>query len=187
MAATIVCDHCGQTVVLPKASKTRRFCSNACSHAGRNPSPEQRFWAQITKRGPDECWVWTGHTCKGGYGHLGIGKKQVLTHRFSWVLHNGSIPAGDNVLHRCDNPPCCNPNHLWLGSSLDNNQDRAAKGRNREQGGERNSHSVLNQHDVKLIRELREAGALQREIAARFGVHRVTISDILSGRTWAGV
>jgi len=90
-------------------------------------SIEDRFWAKVTKLGPDDCWKWQGRCdSKMGYGnfdHPGVGK---LAHRYSWKLHHGNI-GNLCVLHECDNPPCVNPSHLFLGTKQDNNADCKAK------------------------------------------------------------
>ena len=95
-------------------------------------TPEERFWAKL--KTSDDCWEWQGARNNKGYGILMLkepGKKHVArtTHRFSWELHNGPIPNGLWVLHRCDNPPCANPAHLFLGDNADNIRDMWAKGR----------------------------------------------------------
>ena len=99
---------------------------------------EQRFWAQVRKgRG---CWTWVGNLAAKGYGKIrtaGRGSAWLYAHRASWQLHNGPIPNGLCVLHRCDNPPCVNPEHLWLGTWADNNRDMALKGRARNQNSKR--------------------------------------------------
>lgn len=89
---------------------------------------EVRFWEKVVK-GPG-CWSWTSSTSeKGGYGFLSDRGEKVYAHRLSWELHRGPIPVGLWVLHSCDNPPCCNPEHLFLGTRTDNMQDAARKGR----------------------------------------------------------
>jgi len=106
---------------------------------GRTPRPwQQRFWNYVDKNGANGCWVWTASRHRFGYGLLV--KEQSTTkkrgrhrtaHRLSWELHNGAIPKGLSVLHHCDNPPCVNPAHLFLGTQADNNRDMFAKGRNK--------------------------------------------------------
>jgi HNH endonuclease len=91
---------------------------------------EERFWAKVTMGKPHECWAWGAYQTKDGYGSLKISGATRLAHRTAWELVYGSIPGGLQVLHNCDNPPCCNPLHLFLGNQLENNRDRDAKGRN---------------------------------------------------------
>ena len=87
-----------------------------------------RFLEKL-KKGPD-CWVWTGRTNKNGYGIFTIGhSKKVLAHRQAWEFEYGPIPEGMKVLHKCDNPPCCNTNHHFLGTQADNVKDAKSKGR----------------------------------------------------------
>ena len=87
----------------------------------------RRFWSYVTKT--DDCWPWTGSIHNTGYGRMKAKHKQVFVHRVSWEMSNGPIPNGMFVLHRCDNPPCVRPDHLFLGTKGDNNRDRVAKGR----------------------------------------------------------
>lgn len=93
-------------------------------------SPVAAFWARVDKSaGPDACWPWTGSTFRSGYGQIGNRHLPVLAHRAAHQLTHGAIPRGACVLHRCDNPLCCNPAHLFVGSARDNARDKAAKGR----------------------------------------------------------
>ena len=90
--------------------------------------PYPRFWQRV-KKSP-ECWEWTGCLNGTGYGAFRWKQRGWLAHRYSYTLHNGPIPAGQFVLHRCDNPKCIRPDHLWLGTQTENMKDCAAKGRN---------------------------------------------------------
>lgn len=87
---------------------------------------EDRFWSNVDRTG--DCWIWIGSRLPSGYGRIG---GRGYAHRVSWALANGPIPAGMCILHRCDNPPCVNPSHLWIGTVADNMHDRDRKGRHR--------------------------------------------------------
>lgn len=104
---------------------------------------EDRFWAKVDRGG--ECWRWTADCDSSGYGSLKTGHTKVSAHRLSWQLHHGQIPPGQSVLHRCDNPRCVRPDHLFLGTQADNIADMVAKGRghfNRMSAAERAAHAA---------------------------------------------
>jgi hypothetical protein len=90
-------------------------------------NPVDRFWEKVDKSG--DCWLWTGHRGCKGYGAAWAEGRHQAAHRVSWELAFGAIPDGLHVLHHCDNPPCVNPDHLWLGTNSDNQRDCVAKGR----------------------------------------------------------
>lgn len=102
----------------------------------------EEFWGHVQRGGADECWLWLAGRTTAGYGHLTWGvnknkrrdgdKKRRYAHRISWTLTRGKIPIGICVLHKCDNPPCVNPSHLFLGTYADNARDKCAKGRDHE-------------------------------------------------------
>lgn len=96
---------------------------------GTRGTPEVRLLRSLTRSPANGCLEWSGVTNRRGYGRLQVQGRMVLTHRLAWELANGSIPEGMNVLHRCDNPPCCDPEHLFLGTQKDNVADMIAKGR----------------------------------------------------------
>lgn len=103
-------------------------------------------------------------------------------HRIAWEEANGPIPPGLFVLHKCDNPPCVRPDHLFLGTNLDNIRDMVAKGRSRR--GERNVNAKLTGADIPVIREMAAAGLGTTAIGLEFGVSDTAIRHILAGRTW---
>lgn len=109
-------------------------------HNRQNDSKERRFWSRASKPSLNACWEWQGGKTSDGYGASAIRNKSALAHRVAWELANGPIPAGMEVCHRCDNPPCVNPAHLFLGSHADNIRDMFAKGRGNP-GGNRKKRS----------------------------------------------
>ena len=122
------CEHCGVTYAVRIPRKTR-FCSLACFHGHCKRDPEELFWSHVAKS--DGCWLWTAGLNRG-YGAFAVHRKDIGAHRYSWMLENGPIPDGLFVLHRCDNPPCVRPDHLFIGTQLDNMLDKMSKGRGYE-------------------------------------------------------
>lgn len=175
------------------------YCSKKCEIADRARPIVVRFWERVDKNGPTvehcpelgPCWIWTGYLNwrRGGYGYIGRGGRQNRTlrvHRYSWELHNGKIPDGMEVLHRCDNPPCVRPDHLFLGDQQANMDDMWSKGRGAT--GERQPSSRLTVDDVREIRRLWAAGGLtQRAIGERFGVSGDVVGMIVRRKTWTHV
>lgn len=141
-----------------------------------------RFWLKVDVREPDSCWEWTAYRDKTGYGTFGIDGKKERAPRVAWALASGEIPDGLCVLHTCDNPPCCNPKHLFLGTRADNVQDAIRKGRHIT--GEMVGGSKLTEDNVHLIRHCLDLGCKQRETADVFRVSEMTISDIKLNKTW---
>lgn len=163
----------------------------------RLPPIEERFWARVDKvSSPFGCWLWTGKKPKNGYGRIRYNGELWLATRLAWTLFKGPIPPGKFVLHDCpggDNPSCVR--HLWLGNQTDNMQDCVKKGRWRPgiSLGEKNganthpgSHAQsLTPKKVKKIRDLRQnTEATYKALAARFGVHKCTIINVVLRRTW---
>jgi hypothetical protein len=148
-------------------------------------SLEEKFKAKCGPQDPvTGCIEWTGCRKEEGYGQINHGGKIVYTHRLAWELKHGPIPPGMEVCHSCDNPPCCNDVHLYLGTHQENMADRDAKGRGNQVKGEDSGRSKLTTADVLKIRRLLAAGELQRVIAADFGVLHQTVSKIKSGKLW---
>jgi hypothetical protein len=146
----------------------------------------ERFWRRVDKSG--DCWVWTGPTIRDGYGRLSVGlrpqRHHVLAHRLSWQLHFGPIPEGKLVLHRCDNPPCVRPDHLFLGTDLDNKRDCIQKGRARYAKGEANGRAKLTAEQVDVIRTAPRVRGWQPQLARQFGVTRGLIGNVSRGLVW---
>lgn len=146
------------------------------------------------KRGePDECWPWTGTRTAKGYGLISQGPrgaaKRFIASRVAWELTHGSIPDGMLVCHRCDNPPCVNPAHLFLGTNDENMADMATKGRARggTVRGEDHGNALLTDALVAEILSLRQQRTPIAELADRFDVGEGTIKDIVQGKTWQHV
>lgn len=138
------------------------------------------------------CWLWTGKPGAGGYGVIRFGPKCYKAHRVSWSLHSGlPIPPVEvKVCHKCDTPACVNPNHLWLGSQLDNIADMVAKGRQRgvSRPGSLSPMSKLTESQVWAIRAvLREGIFNQRELSRLFSVSPMTINRIANNKLWTHV
>ena len=133
------------------------------------------------------CWEWQAHKNDLGYGHLHIRPKTWKAHRWSYQYHIGEIPDGMFVCHKCDNPGCVNPDHLFIGTIQDNVDDMIAKGRAAPAMGERHGNNKLSEKDVVLIREFlkRQTTLGGASFLARwFRVGRNTISNIQYGKTW---
>lgn len=152
-----------------------------------NPAADSvsRFWARVQKC--EGCWLWTGRTnTESGYGYFDYGPRcrtSVPAHRYSWELHNGTIPDGMHVLHRCDNPPCVNPDHLFLGTNLDNVRDKQAKGR--QLRGERVGTAKFTAGQVTEVRRRVAGGETQLSVARDMGMSPRHVHDIVTRRTWA--
>lgn len=165
------------------------YCSAACRDIGKVRDPVERFWSFVKKT--DGCWIWSGANV-AGYGALSVPEgMERRAHRFSWVLHYGAIQQGLDVLHRCDNPPCVRPDHLFLGTALDNARDMASKGRSgatkhpeKISRGESRPASKLTEKDVVNIRRLHADGKTQKEIAQKYNVTSALISGIVRKVGW---
>lgn len=144
------------------------------------------FWANIVKgESPDDCWGWSAASHIQGYGLHRVCGDQWRANRISWVIHFGPIPPNCDILHSCDNPPCCNPRHLRLGDAKENIRESVEKGRHASCGSN-NPQAKLTEEKVLEMRRLhRVEGVKLMEIAARFGVSKATASMAISGRTWS--
>lgn len=163
---------------------------------------EKRFWSKISILEDEAlCWEWRAFRNRDGYGRLTYGAEDWLAHRLAWILTKGEIPAGLGVLHRCDNPPCCNPSHLFLGDQLANAKDMKAKGRHSHgdthhwhlrpetvRRGEGHSQGKLTEKAVIEIRLSYSTGRrTQQSLGDEFGVSREMIREVVLLRSWKHV
>ena len=145
---------------------------------------KDRFLEKIRKT--EGCWEWTGVKLPKGYGHMGIpGGKSLYAHRLSYMLHIGEIPDGLFVLHKCDNPSCVRPSHLFLGTAADNSRDMVRKGRSRS--GEKHPRSTLREIDVVEMRRLYGGGKRICDLAKMFGIGRPAVHQIVNFDRWKGI
>lgn len=176
------CDRCGKDFHCPTGAfgTHRKFCGMTAA---------ERFWPKVDRRGPTECWPWIGSRKPMGYGHLIINRKDYNAHRLSWELENGPIPAGMHVLHKCDNQPCVNPSHLFLGTHTDNMHDMDAKGR--KPRGEATRRHKLTADDVRAIRAKFKRRGVKltnaSELAAKYGVTSGTVIQAVKRNTWSHI
>lgn len=184
-----VCETCGRSFHVPPSLVARgggRFCSRACRHLPDN----ERFWRLVRKADdPNGCWTLAG---QDGYGRFWSNEERRLvpaTH-VAWASENGPVPPGMHVLHRCDNPPCVRPSHLFLGTRSDNMQDMHAKSRYptsrrvRVRRGVDLPQAKLTEADIPAIRAAVAGGEPAARVARRHGVSRFAVRAVVSGETW---
>lgn len=142
-----------------------------------------RFWRKVGRGDPAACWPWLVYTNRDGHGQFRVGGRTVLAHRLAyWLGGRGELPPGAVIRHLCNNPACCNPAHLAVGTHADNVADRVAAGRSAR--GEHNGRAKLTWAAVAAIRQQAEAGTSDCQLARQFAVSRRCISFIRSGVHW---
>lgn len=196
------CEVCGKAFYVGQArmrqaaknGKRIAFCSNACYGEAtrgvpKGPGVQERFWSKVDRGSDDECWPWTAATHPDGYGQFGFEGIVQNAHRVAYVLAHGEFDRSLEIRHSCDNPPCCNPGHLLVGTHTDNMRDMAERGRGvyPDGRGEANGMAKLSNEQVRAIRVARAGGETIASIAVQYGVSRSAISLILSGQTWSSV
>jgi len=141
------------------------------------------LWANVDKSG--DCWTWTATLNPSGYGSVRVGTTSILAHRAAYLLSGGTLGKGDCVCHRCDNPKCCNPSHLFISDHRGNMGDMRQKGRRKGIGtGTANGRAKLTAKFAAEIREKKANGALLRELAPMYGVGLSTIGRACRGENW---
>lgn len=161
---------------------------------------EERFWAKVDwiGKGEDECWNWTAYKGPKGYGQFGVGHTLHTAHRVAWAFwHDREIPPAEIcVCHKCDNPSCCNPSHMFLGTKADNNSDMRRKGRGQhkhleqwqQEKGSKHRAARLTEEQVLAIRkEMATMNYSLGYMSGKYGVKPVTICAIIYGRIWKHV
>jgi hypothetical protein len=180
-----------------------RYSCRTCEigHVSKYLQPIQVFWSHVDIAHDDtSCWEWKIARDQDGYGAFTWSRKAWKAHRFAWAIVNGWPPPDKVVCHRCDNPGCVRPDHLFLGTPADNNRDRHVKGRDARGDasglrlhpelvakGERNANSILTDAAVRRIRELDNAGVVQRRISEMYGVSLSCIERVIERRSWKHV
>lgn len=186
---TKFCEVCNTPLVKRYAESRgqfakRRFCSKGCfDKQQRSNQSESYFWASVEVSNPNECWPWMLSRQDKGYGVFSRSGKRWLAHRYA-LASTGAQIDGRVVMHSCDNPPCCNPAHLSLGTIQDNNADMVKKGRQRAPRGMDQRSARLT---PELVRQIRDSPEGARVWAERVNLHRVTIYNVRSGKTWGHV
>lgn len=180
---TAQCVACGNEYRRPP-SNMGPYCSRRCWYDSKPRTPlSVRLWRHVDKTGgADACWNWTGAKLKTGYGtlNMGTGQGSVRAHRVAYEDAHGPITDGLHVMHSCDNPLCCNPAHLSLGTPKMNNDDKIAKGRDIR--GEAHHGCKLTDEDVVAMRAAHAAGVSGRKLAKLFGMSEGGVSQIVNGK-----
>ncbi len=147
-------------------------------------SPIERFLERIVIA-DSGCWEWQGGGTPLGYGHIIIGSKRMITHRFSYEHYLKPIPEGLHLLHHCDNPPCCNPLHLYPGTDADNARDKVS--RERQPRGEAHYNAKLTDEKVREIRRAYANGQTAMELGRVYSVDANTVWAVVHRHTWEHV
>ncbi len=193
--STHLCEcGCGQpTEPMPFTHKARGWVKGqpyryVRGHNRRRPA-EDRFWENVNKNAENGCWEWTGYCNELGYGRIYIEGQNVYVHRYSYELQNGPVPEDLCVLHNCpggDNPRCCNPAHLWLGTKADNSLDMVRKGRQAK--GSTKRDAKLDENKVVEIRlRYQRENITFKALALEYGVDSETIASVIYRRTWRDI
>lgn len=141
----------------------------------------ERFWQNVDVKSIDDCWEWTAARTAAGYGVIYWNGVNTFAHRLSLEFDGRAVPPRFHACHKCDNPCCVNPNHLFVGSPRDNMLDKVAKGRHTY--GETHYASKLSSEDVIAIREMATENVIFADIARQFGIGRSYVGEIVAGKT----
>jgi hypothetical protein len=171
----VLCRYCGAEL-----EAGRKFCDRQCySQKRQGQSLEQRFWSKVDRSG--DCWVWTASRWNSGYGQFAVvssrrGFKAIGAHVMSYVLANGPIPEGLEIMHACDNRLCVRPDHLSVGTHTENVQDASRKGR---LNVSRPNKQKLTAFQVQQVRSLVAAGWRRIRVAEYFGISKTQVTLLM--------
>jgi hypothetical protein len=190
-----ICDYCGEPAEREPwrfvENRYGAFCSPRCAYAAcserriqeNEATFAERFWERVDKKG--KCWEWKAGRNKQGYGTIRRRGENMRASRMAYELSRGVILTdADHVLHTCDNPPYCRPDHLYLGSKKRNARDMVERGRCPDHRGENNGRAKLSREQISEIRRLYKEGARQVDLARMFGVVQPHISRLVRGEQW---
>ncbi len=205
------CEHCAKKfhnrrpsgrAIEPYKWKTTKYCSRGCKVAasvgreahnkGVKEDIKIRFLRHVKKNvGPKKCWEWQGSSGGKGYGYFQVDGIKMLAHRVSFKIFKGGIPEGSGfhgfcVCHKCDNPSCVRPVHLFLGTHLVNMKDRDQKGRRAPANGANHGMAKLQEREVIEIRRMAETFT-QKELAKMFAASVSTVSMIINRKIWTHI
>jgi len=164
MSKPNICKYCQKAYITEPG--THMYCSIKC-----------RFMSKVDKT--DSCWNWTAGVSSFGYGQFSVGHRGYGAHKYSWIMRKGEPPKGLFVCHKCDNPKCVNPAHLFLGSQADNMNDKVKKKRAQKGIGCYN-HKLTNEQVVSIINDKR----IYKDIAKEYGISISLINQIRAGTAW---
>jgi len=162
-------------------------------NAGRPANTADVLWSKVDKKGEDECWNWNGYKNNEGYGRTWIKDQGYYAHRvifnlvFPNVIELNAPKSTDDVgflLHTCDNPSCCNPKHLWVGTHADNMADKVAKGRSPDFSGDKGPRAKLSMSQAKEARQLKKNGISAKDLAKQFGLSLSSMKTLLRGDSY---
>jgi hypothetical protein len=144
-----------------------------------------RFWSKVKKTSRTACWLWQSYRDGYGYGRYHVAKRSISVHRIAYFLKHGKLDPTLFVCHTCDNPACCNPDHLWLGTNADNCRDMVSKSRSLY--GERNPKAKLTPSQVRRVVQLHDHGYTHAVVAKQVGCSIETVSAIITGKQWRSI
>lgn len=179
------CANPDHLILETSADKARRYLNDGATRDIR-----ERFWEKVQKHGPYDCWIWSASANDHGYGKFGTGSKRdgsnrwEHSHRVAWELTHGPIPERMFVCHRCDNPPCVNPAHLFLGTAADNSRDMISKGRHRVKNGGTASSKLSAVEAIRVHQRYATGTVSQKDLGKEFGVSQSAVSSIVTGKLW---